>query len=113
VEANYFAGAVLAPEAAAVAFLEDATRERDLSVDDFREFFYVSYEMAAHRFTNLASRHLDLRTHFVRSDDQGVVVLVGANPRARAADEAASIIPFISSSTPEEGVSCFFKFPLF
>jgi predicted transcriptional regulator len=73
VEANYFAGAVLAPEAAAVALLKDAMRERDLSVDDFREFFYVSYEMAAHRFTNLATHHLGMRVHFTRSDEDGVI----------------------------------------
>ena len=73
VEANYFAGAVLAPEAAARVFLEDAKRERDISVEDFKEFFYVSYEMAAHRFTNLATHHLDIRVHFTRSDENGVI----------------------------------------
>ena len=73
VEANYFAGAVLAPERPAVAFLEDAKRERDISVEDFKEFFYVSYEMAAHRFTNLATHHLGIRVHFTRSDEDGVI----------------------------------------
>ena len=29
--------------------------------------------MAAHRFTNLATRHLGLPLHFMRSDDKGVV----------------------------------------
>ncbi len=73
VEANYFAGAVLAPEEPAVAFLGDAKRRRDLSVEDLKEFFYVSYEMAAHRFTNLATRHLGIRLHFTRSDEDGVI----------------------------------------
>jgi XRE family transcriptional regulator, fatty acid utilization regulator len=73
VEANYFAGAVLLPEAAAVTFLAEATAEHDLSLEDFAEQFYASYEMAAHRFTNLATRHLDVPVHFVRSDEQGVI----------------------------------------
>lgn len=73
VEVNYFAGAVLVPEAAAVPFLRQAKAERNLSVEDLKDHFYVSYEMAAHRFTNLATRHLDLPTHFVRSDEQGII----------------------------------------
>ncbi|HUG74595.1 MAG TPA: helix-turn-helix domain-containing protein [Acidimicrobiia bacterium] len=73
VEANYFAAAVLMPEAAAVAFLDGARAERDLSVEDLKEIFYVSYEMAAHRFTNLATHHLGIETHFIRSDEQGVI----------------------------------------
>ncbi len=73
VEANYFAGAVLAPQEPAAAFLEDAKRRRDLSVEDLQEFFYVSYEMAAHRFTNLATSRLGIRLHFTRSDEDGVI----------------------------------------
>jgi XRE family transcriptional regulator, fatty acid utilization regulator len=73
VEANYFAGAVLVPEGAAVPFLEEAKARRDLSVEDLKELFYVSYEMAAHRFTNLATRHLGIPVHFIRSDAQGVI----------------------------------------
>jgi len=73
VEANYFAGAVLAPERAAAAFLGRARSEHDLSVADLKEVFYVSYEMAAHRFTNLATRHLGIPTHFTRSDEEGII----------------------------------------
>jgi len=73
VEANYFAGAVLVPEQAAVPFLKDAKADRNLSVEDLKDRFFVSYEMAGHRFTNLATRHLGLGTHFVRSDDQGII----------------------------------------
>jgi hypothetical protein len=29
--------------------------------------------MAAHRFTNLVTQHLGIRTHFVRSDEQGII----------------------------------------
>lgn len=70
-EANYFAGAILVPEPAAVDFLANAKGERDLAIEDVRDAFYVSYEMAAHRFTNLATRHLGLKVHFIRSDELG------------------------------------------
>lgn len=70
----YFASAVLVPEKAAIPFLSDARTKRDLSVEDLREVFYVSYETAAHRMSNLASRHLGLRTHFVVSDEEGIAL---------------------------------------
>jgi hypothetical protein len=73
VEANYFAGAVLIPEVTAGPFLEKAKAERDVSIEDLRDAFYVSYEMAAHRFTNLATRHLGLAVHFLRSDEGGSI----------------------------------------
>jgi predicted transcriptional regulator len=73
VEANYFAGAVLMPEAALVTMLRQAQEERDVSIEDLKDIYYVSYEMAAHRFTTLATHHLDLRLHFVRSDQHGTV----------------------------------------
>jgi XRE family transcriptional regulator, fatty acid utilization regulator len=73
VEANYFAAAVLVPEQQAAAFLRDAARERTLSVEDLRDVFSVSYEMAAHRFTNLATHHLGVPCHFVKNDEGGVI----------------------------------------
>jgi predicted transcriptional regulator/DNA-binding XRE family transcriptional regulator len=73
VEANYFAGAILIPEAIAVPMLEEAKDDRDLGLEEIEERFSVSYEMAAHRFTNLATRHLGIPLHFLRSDDKGVV----------------------------------------
>ena len=33
----------------------------------------MSYETAAHRFTNLATRHLDLPVHFMRISSSGVI----------------------------------------
>src|SRR6185312_11921570 len=60
IEANYFAAAVLVPEQGAAAFLAEAKSARELSVEDLRDVFSVSYEMAAHRFTNLATHHLGL-----------------------------------------------------
>lgn len=73
VESSYFAAAVLVPERAAVPFLSAAKEERDISVEDIKERYYVSYEMAAHRFTNLATQHLGLRVHMIRSDADGVI----------------------------------------
>ncbi|WP_344677812.1 helix-turn-helix domain-containing protein [Saccharopolyspora taberi] len=73
VEANYFAAAVLVPERAAVSFLQQAKQERDLAVEDLRDVFSVSYEMAAHRFTNLATEYLGLVCHFVRNDETGII----------------------------------------
>ncbi|SDR15196.1 helix-turn-helix domain-containing protein [Thermostaphylospora chromogena] len=72
-EANYFAAAILVPESAAVAYLKEAKQNRALSVEDLRDVFAVSYEMAAHRFTNLATHHLGLVCHFVRNDAAGVI----------------------------------------
>jgi predicted transcriptional regulator len=73
IEANYFAAAVLVPEHAAVSFLRQAKESRDLSVEDLRDVFSVSYEMAAHRFTNLATYHLGLPCHFVKNDAGGII----------------------------------------
>jgi XRE family transcriptional regulator, fatty acid utilization regulator len=73
VEANYFAAAVLVPEQQATAFLREAAAGRSLSVEDLRDVFSVSYEMAAHRFTNLATHHLGLPCHFVKNDDGGII----------------------------------------
>ena len=46
---------------------------RQLSVEDLRDVFSVSYEMAAHRFTNLATHHLGLTCHFVKNDEGGII----------------------------------------
>jgi predicted transcriptional regulator/DNA-binding XRE family transcriptional regulator len=73
VAANYFAAAVLVPEQSAARFLLDAKEARDLSVEDLRDVFAVSYEMAAHRFTNLATHHLGLTCHFVKNDESGII----------------------------------------
>lgn len=73
VESNYFAAAVLAPEAPAVELLREAMQRGDISVEDLKETFYVSYEMAAHRFTNLATIHLGIPVHFLRTDAEGVI----------------------------------------
>jgi transcriptional regulator with XRE-family HTH domain len=73
VEANYLAGAVLMPQSAAVLMLGGAKARREISIEDFRDAFTVSYEMAAHRFVNLATKHLGLRVHFAKVHSSGVI----------------------------------------
>ena len=67
VEANYFAAALLVPEKFAVRLPREAKRDRALAIDDFRDVFGVSYETAAHRFTNLATHHFGIPVHFTRT----------------------------------------------
>ncbi len=101
VEANYFAAAVLVPEQAAAKFLQEAKDARDLSVEDLRDVFSVSYEMAAHRFTNLATHHLDIPCHFVKNDESGIIykayendgVVFPADPAGR--DRGAADVPAV------------------
>ena len=71
---NYFAAACLLPEARAVEYLQQAKRNRNLAIEDFRDAFGVTHEAAAHRFTNLATSHLDLRVHHYRTDGAGTLV---------------------------------------
>ncbi len=73
IESNYFSAAALIPEKAAVELLQRSYDDDDVSIEDMKESFYVSYEMAAHRFTNLATQHLDLPVHFLRCSPVGVV----------------------------------------
>jgi transcriptional regulator with XRE-family HTH domain len=73
VEANYFAAALLVPEASAAPFLVAAKRDRALDMEDFRDVYAVSHETAAHRFTNLATHHLGLPVHFTRTDASGTI----------------------------------------
>ncbi|MFT4228944.1 MAG: helix-turn-helix domain-containing protein, partial [Microbacterium sp.] len=66
VETNYLTGALLIPEAHAVPFLQEAKKDRAISIEDLRDAYSVSYETAAHRFTNLATVHLGIRVHFLK-----------------------------------------------
>ena len=74
VETAYFAAAVLVPETAVTHRLEKAKADHDLSAEDVKELFYVSYEMAAWRIVNLLTRHFDMPTHLLVSDQHGIVV---------------------------------------
>ena len=72
-EINYFAACCLMPREAAVAFLQQAKKDKDLAVEDFRDAFGVTHEAAALRLTNLATRHLDVTMHFLRVGDDGAL----------------------------------------
>jgi len=92
VEANYFAAAVLVPERAAVGFLRHAKDNKNLSVEDMRDVFSVSYEMAAHRFTNLATHHLGMACHFVKNDAGGIIYKAYENDGVIFPSDAAGSI---------------------
>ncbi len=72
-EINYFAACCLMPRQAAVSFLEQAKKEKDIAVEDFRDAFGVTHEAAALRLTNLATSHLDMTLHFLRVGDDGAL----------------------------------------
>ncbi len=78
-EINYYAACCLMPETAAVAFLQQAKKDRDLAVEDFRDAFGVTHEAAAMRMTNLLTEHLGIRLHFLRIDEPGTIGRVYEN----------------------------------
>ncbi|MDE0546109.1 XRE family transcriptional regulator [Microbacterium sp. C7(2022)] len=73
VETNYLTGALMVPESHAVPVLQDAKADRAISIEDLRDAYSVSYETAAHRFTNLATRHLDIPVHFLKVHESGTI----------------------------------------
>ena len=73
VETNYLTGALLIPEAHAVPFLQEAKADRAISIEDLRDAYSVSYETAAHRFTNLATVHLGIPVHFLKVHESGTI----------------------------------------
>ncbi|UWF77155.1 MULTISPECIES: XRE family transcriptional regulator [Microbacterium] len=73
VETNYLTGALLMPEAHLVPVLQDAKQRRAISIEDLRDAYSVSYETAAHRFTNLATRHLGIPVHFLKVHESGTI----------------------------------------
>ncbi len=73
VETNYLTGALLIPEERAARALRAAKERRSISIEDLRDAYSVSYETAAHRFTNLATRHLDLPVHFLKVHESGTI----------------------------------------
>ncbi len=73
IDSNYLAAALMVPEHSAVEFLSQAKDKRELSVEDLRDAFAVSYETAAHRFTNLATQHLGIPVHFLKVHESGTL----------------------------------------
>ena len=89
VETNYLAAAMLIPEASAVEFLTAAKANRELSVEDLRDAFAVTYETAAHRFTNLATEHLGIPVHFLKVHASGTISKAYENDGALFPDRRA------------------------
>lgn len=73
VEANYLAAALLVPEKTGVRVLREAKESRAIAIEDLRDSFAVSFETAAHRFTNLATRHLGIPVHFMKVHESGIL----------------------------------------
>lgn len=78
-EINYFAACCLMPETGAVAFLQQAKKDRNLAVEDFRDAFGVTHEAAGMRMTNLLTQHLGVALHFLRTDGSGAISRVYEN----------------------------------
>lgn len=78
-EINYYAACCLMPETNSVAFLQQAKRDRNLAVEDFRDAFGVTHEAAGMRMTNLLTEHLGIPLHFLRVDGAGGISRVYEN----------------------------------
>lgn len=78
-EINYYAACCLVPETNAVNFLQQAKKDRNLAVEDFRDAFGVTHEAAAMRMTNLMTEHFDMPLHFLRVGSAGQIERVYEN----------------------------------
>lgn len=92
VEVNYLAAAMLVPEAGASELMQRAKAQRELSVEDLRDEFAVTYELAAHRFTNLATHHLDIPVHFLKVHSSGTIVKAYQNDHVRFPTDARGAV---------------------
>jgi predicted transcriptional regulator/DNA-binding Xre family transcriptional regulator len=92
VETNYLAGALMVPEDSAVAFLQAAKAKRELAVEDLRDAFAVTYETAAHRFTNLATEHLGIPVHFLKVHESGSISKAYENDKVQFPTDALGAV---------------------
>jgi XRE family transcriptional regulator, fatty acid utilization regulator len=92
VETNYLAGALMVPEKSAVEFLQAAKDRRELSVEDLRDAFAVTYETAAHRFTNLATQHLGIPVHFIKVHESGSISKAYENDKVQFPTDALGAV---------------------
>lgn len=70
---NYMTAALMMPEKPLVKMLRERKTNRDIAIEDIRDAYSVSYESAAHRFTNLATHHLEVECHFQKVHESGVL----------------------------------------
>jgi predicted transcriptional regulator/DNA-binding XRE family transcriptional regulator len=92
VESNYLSAAMMMPEDSTVDFLQRAKADRALSIEDLRDAFAVPYETAAHRFTNLATRHLGIPVHFMKVDSAGTIHKAYENDGVRFPTDALGAV---------------------
>ena len=92
VETNYLAAALLIPETDAVRFLSTARDRRELSVEDLRDAYAVTYETAAHRFTNLSTKHLGIPVHFIKTHESGAISKAYENDDAKFPTDALGAV---------------------
>ena len=92
VETNYLTAAILLPERDAVRMLTEAKTLRRISMEDLRDAFAVSYETAAHRFTNLATARLDIPVHFMKVHESGTIIKAYENDSVRFPSDALGAV---------------------
>lgn len=92
VETNYLTAAILLPEKDAVRILAEAKNLRRISMEELRDAFAVSYETAAHRFTNLATAHLGIPVHFMKVHESGTIIKAYENDSVRFPSDALGAI---------------------
>ncbi|MCP2032333.1 putative transcriptional regulator/DNA-binding XRE family transcriptional regulator [Okibacterium sp. HSC-33S16] len=92
VETNYLTAAILLPESDAVRFLTEAKNFRRISLEDLRDAFAVSYETAAHRFTNLATARLGIPVHFTKVHESGTIVKAYSNDGVKHPTDALGAV---------------------
>jgi predicted transcriptional regulator/DNA-binding XRE family transcriptional regulator len=92
VETNYLTAAILLPERDAVRMLTEAKTLRRISMEDLRDAFAVSYETAAHRFTNLATARLEIPVHFMKVHESGTIIKAYENDNVRFPSDALGAV---------------------
>ncbi|TFC07663.1 helix-turn-helix transcriptional regulator [Cryobacterium mannosilyticum] len=92
VETNYLTAAILLPEKDTVRLLTEAKNLRRISMEDLRDAFSVSYETAAHRFTNLATARLGIPVHFMKVHESGTIIKAYENDSVRFPSDALGAV---------------------
>lgn len=92
IETNYLTAAILIPEASAVPFLKEAKDFRRISMEDLRDAYAVTYETAAHRFTNLATARLGIPVHFMKVHESGTIIKAYENDNVRFPSDALGAV---------------------
>jgi len=70
----------------------EAKNLRRISMEELRDAFAVSYETAAHRFTNLATARLDIPVHFMKVHESGTIIKAYENDKVRFPSDALGAV---------------------